>query len=302
MKRPAFQWYPGDWQRDLALQACSFEARSLWREMLDRMHDGDPYGHLTAGGMAIAPADLARMIGKPAPIVKKWIDELESRKVFSRDDEGVIYSRRMVRDERVRNARAAGGSKSLENDNVPRPKQPPKDDSKDPDKDTLPPSLGGSPTTTTSVSSSTSVQQLVADARIRFSVAANRGLDEHPTAPQKIPPISPNSGRTLEETEKIIGAGVPIEFAEARIYELARAHTAERKIVSLKYFTEAVVRSWDEHQTVVVTSNGKTRPPPPRVANGRGSPRLPPQVFDYPPPTEGPVKWQTRSKQNPPTP
>lgn len=111
-KRPSFQWYPGDFKRDTALQACSFEARALWREMLDLMHDGEPYGHLTAGGVPIQDQQLARMIGVPLKKCTAWLFELESRSVFSRTREGVIFSRRMVRDEGVRNARAAGGPES----------------------------------------------------------------------------------------------------------------------------------------------------------------------------------------------
>lgn len=145
VKRPAFQWYPGDFRRDLGVQACSFEARALWREMLDLMHDGEPYGHLTAGGVPISTADLARLVGKTAKVVEKWVDELESRKVFSRTRGGVIYSRRMVRDEDIRNKRAKGGPKSLENENVPRPKDPPKDGDKDTFDPSLPGSNGGSP-------------------------------------------------------------------------------------------------------------------------------------------------------------
>jgi hypothetical protein len=45
-KRPAFQFYPGDWLRDMALRSCSMEARGLWIEMLCLMHDAVPYGHL----------------------------------------------------------------------------------------------------------------------------------------------------------------------------------------------------------------------------------------------------------------
>jgi hypothetical protein len=111
VKRPAFQWYPGDHRRDTALQACAFEARALWREMLDLMHDGEPYGHLTAGGDPIDVESLARIIGKTRRDVSTWLAELERKKVFSRTDTGVIYSRRMVRDEHTRAVRAEAGSK-----------------------------------------------------------------------------------------------------------------------------------------------------------------------------------------------
>ncbi len=111
MKRPAFQWYPGDARRDVAFQSCSFEARALWREMLDLMHDGEPYGHLTAGGVPMNTATLARLVGCPVKKVTAWMTELDDRKVFSRNDVGVIFSRRMVKDEHIRNTRAEAGKK-----------------------------------------------------------------------------------------------------------------------------------------------------------------------------------------------
>jgi hypothetical protein len=126
-KPPAFQWYPGDHRRDVALQACSFHSKAVWREMLDLMHDGEPYGHLTAGGVPITPVVLARMIGESLAKVQKALDELRAHNVFSETDDGVIFSRRMVHDERVRRDRAKGGEKSLENPNVPRPKDASKD-------------------------------------------------------------------------------------------------------------------------------------------------------------------------------
>lgn len=109
MKRPAYQWYPGDIRRDTALQACSFEARALWREMLDLMHDGEPYGHLTAGGVPIDSTTLARIVGVPLARVRGWLVQLEAHKVFSRTADGVIYSRRMLKDEDKRNSAADGG-------------------------------------------------------------------------------------------------------------------------------------------------------------------------------------------------
>lgn len=145
-KRPAFQWYPGDFKRDTALQSCSFYARSIWREMLDLMHDGEPYGYLTANGEPISIDEFARMIGEPQRKVHTATIELERKKVFSRTDEGVIYSRRMIRDEATRTKRAAGGKLSLMHPDVPRPKG---GRHKDTTKDTLAPSLdtslGGSP-------------------------------------------------------------------------------------------------------------------------------------------------------------
>lgn len=108
-KRPAFQFYPSDWRNDAGLRLCSIGARGLWIEMMCLMHDATPYGHLTVMGRAIAPEALARLAGESVAAVKRWLVEMEQNDVFSRTDEGVIYSRRMVRDEEIREARAAGG-------------------------------------------------------------------------------------------------------------------------------------------------------------------------------------------------
>jgi hypothetical protein len=109
LKRPAFQFYPGDWLRATELRACSVGARGLWIDMICLMHEGSPYGHLKVGGKVIHAANLARMVGATLSEAEGWLGELEEAGVFSRDDAGCIFSRRMVRDEEVRAARAAGG-------------------------------------------------------------------------------------------------------------------------------------------------------------------------------------------------
>lgn len=122
-RRPAFMWYPGDSRRDTGIQSCSLEARGFWRELLDLMHFGEPYGHLAdAGGGRFTETELARLVGVPPQKARRLIAELRAKNVFSETGNGVIYSRRMVRDEAVRAKRAEGGAKSLENPNVPRPK------------------------------------------------------------------------------------------------------------------------------------------------------------------------------------
>lgn len=110
-KRPASQYYWGDWFRDLALQSCSQPARGLWHEMNCLMHQGEPYGHLTMpNGKPMGPAQLANLCKISPAQCAKLLEELDENGVSSKDPTtGAIYSRRMVRDEAVRNARAAGG-------------------------------------------------------------------------------------------------------------------------------------------------------------------------------------------------
>lgn len=109
MKRPAFQFYPADWRKDPALSICSLAARGLWIELMCIMHEADEYGTLTVNGKAMTLQQIARMVGESPAILKKIMDELEDAGVFSRATDGSIYSRRMTRDEEIREARAAGG-------------------------------------------------------------------------------------------------------------------------------------------------------------------------------------------------
>ena len=109
MKRPAFQFYPGDWRKDPALSACSLAARGLWIELMCVAHESDDYGHLSINGKPMTTAQLSRMVGETPSSVSKMIAELEDAGVFSREN-GAIYSRRMVKDEHIRNVRAKAGS------------------------------------------------------------------------------------------------------------------------------------------------------------------------------------------------
>lgn len=69
-------------------------------DVLCLMHEGDPYGYLTIDKEPVSIEDIASLAGIDVPTTKSLMDELERRGVFSRDRHGVIFSRRMVRDEK----------------------------------------------------------------------------------------------------------------------------------------------------------------------------------------------------------
>jgi hypothetical protein len=108
-KRPSFQFYPSDWLRDTALRSCSTGARGLWIDMICFMHEGNPYGHLKVGDKVIHPVNLARMVGETLEVVEGWLKELHHAGVYDIADDGAICSRRMIRDENLRQIRALGG-------------------------------------------------------------------------------------------------------------------------------------------------------------------------------------------------
>jgi hypothetical protein len=115
VKRPASQYYWGDWWKDKGLQSCSQPARGLWHEMNTLMHEGEPYGHLTVNKKPMTVAQLANLCRITHAKCKALVDELVAAGVPSTDPTtGALFSRRMVRDERIRNARAAGGKGGAE--------------------------------------------------------------------------------------------------------------------------------------------------------------------------------------------
>jgi hypothetical protein len=87
-----------DWQHDIALRACSLEARGLWMDLLCIMHEGSPVGHLTINGRPMTIKEMT--INSRISIIRcrKLLEELEKAAVFSRSENGTIFCRRMVRD------------------------------------------------------------------------------------------------------------------------------------------------------------------------------------------------------------
>jgi len=109
MKRPAFQFYPADWRKDVELQSCSMAAQGLWINAMCIAHECEPYGHLTVNGNAMTAAQIGRHVGLSGKDAQALLTELEQAGVARKTAEGVIYSKRMVEDERLRNVRADAG-------------------------------------------------------------------------------------------------------------------------------------------------------------------------------------------------
>ncbi len=102
-KLPAMQFYPGDWFKDPALRSVSLESRGLWIDLLCLMFESDRRGYLQhATGAPVTNEQIARMVGCSVEQALRALQELEDCGVFSRTRDGIIYSRRMERDERER--------------------------------------------------------------------------------------------------------------------------------------------------------------------------------------------------------
>lgn len=102
-KLPGFIFYPGDWMKDPELRSVSSEARGLWIDMLCLMFEAQPRGYLKLRcDIPVTHERLARMTGNLEAKVSQWIDELGEAGVFSKDENGTIFCRKMVRDQQDR--------------------------------------------------------------------------------------------------------------------------------------------------------------------------------------------------------
>jgi len=126
VKRPSFQFYPGDWKRNPNLRRCSEAARGAWADILCVLHDSDEYG--------VVRWPLKELI-QVAGVKPKSARELVEKRVLKGADanapdyvwapthagkkgtpvtlveagEGPCwYSSRMVRDEHIRQRRGQG--------------------------------------------------------------------------------------------------------------------------------------------------------------------------------------------------
>lgn len=102
-----FHW--ADYERDPDLLVCSFAAQGLWMRLLCFMARAERHGYLIHKGRPLPIDRLLRVVGGTADEVVPLLHELEDQGVLARDADGVIYSRRMVRDrERLERDRANG--------------------------------------------------------------------------------------------------------------------------------------------------------------------------------------------------
>jgi len=112
-----FKFFPSDFLSDPALRLCGIAAQGLWVHCLCHMHLSERRGYLLINGKSIQPTQLARIVGESPSVIEALLAELEGAGVFSRDESGVIFCRRMVRDhaymERQRELGRKGGNPAL---------------------------------------------------------------------------------------------------------------------------------------------------------------------------------------------
>lgn len=127
-KFPFIKFFPNDWMAEPTIRVCSVAARGLWMDMLSLMHLSPRRGYLLAAtGSPISPEQLARLTGCSADEVTRLLAELSSSGAYSCTDDGIVYSRRMVREEGKREkcsdaGRKGGGNPTFKGADKGRPK------------------------------------------------------------------------------------------------------------------------------------------------------------------------------------
>lgn len=109
-KFPAIQFYPGDWQKDPGIRSLGYFERGVWFELLLLMFESEERGVLILNGLPMTEDQIARSLGLDKQNTTTTLTSLLTSGVASRrDSDGAIFSRRMVRDEAIRQERIKAG-------------------------------------------------------------------------------------------------------------------------------------------------------------------------------------------------
>jgi hypothetical protein len=112
MKMPALQFYPADWRKDPGVQSLGFFERGVWFEMLCMMHESEERGVLLLNGTPMPEEALANVLGLDNQILTTTLTKLTTYGVAKlRQDDGAIYNKRMVEDEKLCKVRREAGKK-----------------------------------------------------------------------------------------------------------------------------------------------------------------------------------------------
>jgi len=108
-KLPHIQFYTGDWLKDPAVNALTLEEQGAWVRLLCYMHESSERGYLVVNGIPVNDRILGQYLGCEEAKAKQIRSKLLEYGVASEDERGALYSRRMARDEEIREKRARAG-------------------------------------------------------------------------------------------------------------------------------------------------------------------------------------------------
>ena len=109
---PAMPFYVGDWLKCPEVRALSPDYRGLWFDMLCYMWESTERGvMINPNGKPYSDSEIIRMVGLDNQNSGNWLTILLDNGVCLRREDGAIFSKRMVKDEKLRQIRKESGSK-----------------------------------------------------------------------------------------------------------------------------------------------------------------------------------------------
>lgn len=109
---PAMPFYVGDWLKCPEVKVLPPDLRGLWFDMICYMWESVERGVMVKpNNQPYTREEIVRMIGLDSSGSGSWLDKLIDNGVCSVRSDGAIFSRRMVRDEDIRQKRRSAGKK-----------------------------------------------------------------------------------------------------------------------------------------------------------------------------------------------
>lgn len=102
---PAMPFYVGDWLKAPDIQCLSYELKGIWFEMMCFMWESSERGVLL-----YTKEELSRLLRLPEDLLEQKLKQISSKGIYSvRAEDGAIYSRRMIKDQKIREIRKKAG-------------------------------------------------------------------------------------------------------------------------------------------------------------------------------------------------
>jgi hypothetical protein len=112
---PYMPFYVGDWMKAPDVRALPLDVRMIWFEMLCLMWESKRRGYLEINGKCVSTSVISKMLGCVITEFEQSLRVLEDFGLYSRDENGTIFCRRMARDEEIRVKKQKAGKIGMKN-------------------------------------------------------------------------------------------------------------------------------------------------------------------------------------------
>lgn len=229
-------------------------------EMICLMHEADPRGSLLLNGKAVSPKQLSNLCGVTLKEVKPLLEELRNAGVFSEEEDGLIFSRRLRRETKksetnTENGLRGGNPKLKNSDNQ---NAPVSDNRKPKSRITAPDNRETNPY------SARAIATHIPEARIQNTKQLSncnppRELDRIEAALREAAGLEESPAPMLADLSPILGfmdGGVSLEETILPVLRAKRGRCDKAR--SWDYFSDAIRESFDKR-----SASAASAPQPP---------------------------------------